>query len=130
MKKILLLLWCWLAIGGILWIIQAVIESATVIGTAPVFFAISAILATLAAWLISRRNLQAWSRNLGILYITLISALATGVLAFCLIISIHGFPLGSRSNWFAIAFALVGLTGGFLISRKGLWRGGTAAVAA
>lgn len=124
MKKVLQLIWCGLALGSIFWLIQFfIVQSAWIAdASSPILLATSVVLAGLATWLISRRNIEAWARWLGVFYIALLVASAVVIFAFFAVVGIEGFVRDSVAWTCAVAF-LVGLVAGVLICRKGILRG-------
>ena len=125
MKKVLQLVWCWLALSSILWFVQALINANTawvVDPVSPIALLISVVMAGLATWLISRRNLDAWARWLGIFFMALLMAAAVAVFTFFSIAPVYGLFMPMIELYCSIA-ALIGLMAGVLILRKGFLRG-------
>jgi hypothetical protein len=131
MKKALQLFWCWLVLGSIFWGVSALVEANTawaVDPVSPIALSISFVLAGLATWLISRRDLETWARWLGVFYVALLMTVSSAALAFFCVVPVQGFSKPAIGLWCTLA-ALVGSPTGVLIARKGVLRG-LAAVAA
>jgi hypothetical protein len=131
MRKVLPLIWCWLALGSILWGVQVLVAANTVWAVdpdSPIALTSSVVLAGLATWLISRRNIEAWARWLGVFYIALIVASGAALFVFFAQVGLNGFVRPWIAWGCGIAF-LMGLAAGVLIGRKGILRGVAVAAA-
>jgi hypothetical protein len=123
MKRILQLLWCWLALGLLL-TFQFFLSKITRIPLPfnPVTALIPGVLSAAVVFLFARKNVSKWSRFFGVLYVGLFVAFAAGLLVYSVIVAFFGFP---RCSFIlaSLPAAIIGVVLGILISQRSLWKG-------